>query len=164
MCIRDSCQGEGCDKAAFDRSFRDLMDELFPDSPLESLPSNHPVWSSHYQLDRPDERPLEGLQACCKTSVIYCPRNLACLWNVDRPGIERKMQSVAPKFDDLLGQIKYATKVGVNVTTYATGRELKEKGDRPRLEAKAKSVLVHRSIELPKLIHGGGYDLSLIHI
>ena len=68
------------------------------------------------------------------------------------------MQSVAPKFDDLLGQIKYATKVGVNVTTYATGRELKEKGDRPKLEAKAKSVLVHRSIELPKLIHGGGYD------
>ena len=154
----DACQGEGCDKAAFDRSFRDLMEELFPDSPLERLRENHPVMSSHYLLDRPEERTLWGLQACCKTSVIYCPRNLACLWNVDRPGIERKMDSVAPKFDDLKGQIKYATKVGVNVVTYATGRELKEKGDRPKLEEKAKSVLLHRSLELPKLIHGGGYD------
>ena len=154
----DACQGEGCDRAAFDRSFRDLMAELFPDSPLEPLPATHPVWSSHYRLDRPDERPLLGLQACCKTSVIYCPRNLACLWNVDRPGIERKMKSVAPRFDRVLGEIKYATQVGVNVTTYATGRELKEKGDRPKLEAKAKSVLLHRSHELPKLIHNGGYD------
>lgn len=154
----DACQGEGCDRAAFDRSFRDLMIELFPDSPLEPLPVTHPVWTSHYQLDRPDERPLLGLQACCKTSVIYCPRNLACLWNVDRPGIERKMKSVAPRFDRVLSEIKYATQVGVNVTTYATGRELKEKGDRPKLEAKAKSVLTHRSHELPKLIHNGGYD------
>ncbi|QEG21674.1 DUF4159 domain-containing protein [Mariniblastus fucicola] len=154
----DACQGEGCDRAEFDRSFRDLMAELFPESPLEPLPANHPVWTSHYRLDRPDERPLLGLQACCKTSVIYCPRNLACLWNVDRPGIERKMKNSAPKFDKLLDQIQYATKVGVNVTTYATGRELKEKGDRPKLEGKAKSVLMHRSLELPKLIHDGGYD------
>jgi hypothetical protein len=68
------------------------------------------------------------------------------------------MNEVAPKFDRLLGEIKYATKVGVNVATYATGRELKEKGDRPKLEAKAKSVLMHRSLELPKLIHSGGHD------
>ncbi len=154
----DACQGEGCGQAEFDRSFRALMAELFPESPLEALPLNHPVWSSHYRLDRPKERPLLGLQACCKTSVIYCPRNLACFWNVDRPGIERKMNEVAPKFDRLLGEIKYATKVGVNVATYATGRELKEKGDRPKLESKAKSVLEHRSLELPKLIHGGGHD------
>ena len=154
----DACQGEGCARAEFDRSFRDLMAELFPDSPLEPLPATHPIWSSHYRLDRPEERPLLGLQACCKTSVVYCPRNLACLWNADRPGLERKMKSVAPKFDDLLGEIKYATKVGVNVTTYATGRELKEKGDRPKLAAKAKSVLVKRSLELPKLVHSGGHD------
>ena len=154
----DACQGEGCDRAAFDRSFHDLMAELFPDSPLEPLPATHPVWTAHYRLDRPDERPLLGLQACCKTSVIYCPRNLACLWNVDRPGIERKMKSVAPRFDRVLSEIKYATQVGVNVTTYATGRELKEKDNRPKLEPKAKSVLTHRSHELPKLIHSGGYD------
>ena len=154
----DACQGEGCDRAAFDTSFRDLMAELFPDSPLEPLPATHPIWTAHHKLTRPEERPLLGLQACCKTSVIYCPRNLACLWNVDRPGIERKMKSVAPKFDKTLGQVKYATEVGVNVVTYATGRELKEKGDRPKLEGKAKSVLMLRSLELPKLIHSGGHD------
>jgi hypothetical protein len=154
----DACQGEGCRPAEFNRSFRTLMAELFPDSPLEPLPENHPVWTAHYRLDRPDERPLLGLQACCKTSVIYCPRNLACLWNVDRPGVEKKMKEVAPRFDAILDQVKYATKVGVNVAAYATGRELKEKGDRPKLAAKAKSVLMHRSLEFPKLIHNGGHD------
>lgn len=153
----DACQGEGCDKAAFDRSFRSLMADLFPDSKLEPLPLNHPVWNAHYNLDRPKERPLWGLQACCKTSVIYCPRNLACLWNADRPGIEKRMKDNA-RFKKVLGEVKYATKVGVNVATYATGRELKEKGDRPKLDGKAKSVLMHRSLELPKLVHGGGHD------
>ena len=153
----DACQGEGCAKADFDRSFRELMADIFPDNPLELLPDNHPVWTAHYKLDRPDDRPLWGLQACCKTSVIYCPRNLACLWNADRPGIEKRMKADG-RFKKLLGDIKYATKVGVNVTTYATGRELKEKGDRPKLDGKAKSVLVNRSLEIPKLIHGGGHD------
>ena len=154
----DACQGEGCGKADFDRSFRSLMAELFPESPLEPLPLNHPVWTSQHKLDRPDERPLLGLQACCKTSVIYCPRNLSCFWNVDRSGIQRKMKSAGGRFDRLLDEIQYATKVGVNVITYATGRELKDKGDRPKLEGKAKSVLLNRSLELPKLIHGGGHD------
>jgi hypothetical protein len=154
----DACQGDGCGRAEFDRSFRSLMQELFPDNPLEPLPASHPVWTALHRLDRPDERPLLGLQACCKTSVIYCPVNLACYWNADRPGIERQMKKVAPKFNRLLDEIKYATKVGVNVTTYATGRELKEKGDRPKLEGKAVSVLANRSLELPKLIHDGGHD------
>ena len=153
----DCCEGEGCKRAEFNLSFRALMEELFPDSKLERLPVNHPVWNAHYNLDRPDERPLWGLQACCRTSVIYCPRNLACLWNADRPGIEKQMRGNA-RFKDVLGDVKYATKVGVNVVTYATGRELKEKGDRPKIDAKAKSVLMHRSLELPKLAHSGGQD------
>ena len=41
----NACQGEGCGKADFDRSFRSLMAELFPESPLEPLPLNHPVWT-----------------------------------------------------------------------------------------------------------------------
>ena len=154
----DACQGDGCGDADFEDSFRSLMGELFPDSPLERLPMNHPVWNSHYQLDRSRERPLLGLRACCKTSVIFSPRNLSCFWNVDRSGVERKMKAAGAKYDRLLGDIKYATKVGVNVTTYATGRDLKEKGARPKLAAKAKSVLTGRSLELPKLIHDGGHD------
>ena len=153
----DACQGEGCGRAEFDRSFRQLMVDLFPDSPLEPLPPNHPVWTSYEPLERPDERPLLGLQACCKTSVIYCPRNLACLWNADRPGVKRLMKKNR-RYKRLISEVEYATKVGINVVTYATGRDLKEKGDRPKLEGKAKSVLVNRSLELPKLIHGGGQD------
>ncbi len=154
----EACQGDGCGQAEFDRSFRQLMAELFPDNELEALPPNHPVWTARYKLDRPDQRPLLGLQACCKTSVIYCPTNLSCYWNIDRPGIERRMKKFAPRYDKLLDQTQYATKVGVNVVTYATGQELKDKGDTPKLEGRAKSVLVNRSLELPKLVHGGGWD------
>jgi hypothetical protein len=152
----DACQGEGCKPADFDRAFRALMEELFPESKLEPLKPNHPIWNAHYNVE-PQKRPLLGLQACCRTSVVYCPRNLACLWNADRPGIEKQMKKDA-RFAGVLGDVKYATKVGVNVVTYATGRELKEKGDRPKLDEKAKSVLMHRSLELPKLAHGGGQD------
>ena len=154
----DACQGEGCAPAKFDLSFRALMNELFPDSPMELLPTNHPIWTSHYSLKFPDRRPLWGVRACCKTSVVYCPRNLACLWNADRPGVVRKMEAAGAKFGKLLDDIQYSTKVGVNVVTYATGRELREKGDRPKLAGNAVSVLEGRSLEAAKLFHGGGHD------
>ena len=151
----EACQGDGCGAADFDRSFRDLMKELFPDSALEALPANHPVWSAvpGVRLDRPDEKPLLGLQACCRTSVIYCPSNLSCYWNIDRPGIQRRLKS-----KELLRRIKYATQVGINVVTYATGRNVKEKDATPKLEGRAKSVLTSRALEFPKMVHSGGWD------
>ncbi len=148
----EACQGEGCDGAAFDRAFRQLMVELFPDSALEALNPGHPIWNAHYPLLPNAERPLLGLQACCRTSVIYCPANLSCYWALDRPAIAE----VAPA--RLKARIEYCAQLGVNVVTYATGRQLKEKGETPKLIAERAELLADRVLVLPKLSHNGGAD------
>jgi len=67
----EACDGDGCGNAlAYDRAFRELMAEIFPDSQLEPLDRAHPIWSARYKLLWNDERPLLGLQACCRTRLI----------------------------------------------------------------------------------------------
>jgi hypothetical protein len=40
----EACDGDGCDGESFRQSFEDLMQELFPESPLRELPPDHAVW------------------------------------------------------------------------------------------------------------------------
>lgn len=154
----EACDGEGCrDGRAFDRSFRELMAELFPESDLQALPTDHPLWTAHHAILPNAERPLLGLQACCRTSVIYCPKNLSCYWNIKRPAFKRFIaQNPNAKLQQ---RVDYCSQLGVNVIAYATGRQLREKGETPKLEEdNATSVLVNRSLNFPKLIHSGGSD------
>ena len=146
----EACQGEGCGDAAFDQAFRNLMAELFPDSQLEPLPPDHPIWRANYPLVPDPERPLLGLQACCRTSVVYCPANLSCYWSLDRPGIEMNAR--------LRTRMESCLKIGVNVVTYATGRKLQDKGDTPKLAGATADILESRSLVLPKLAVGGSSD------
>ena len=56
-------------------------------------------------------------------------------------------------------EINYATKLGINVVSYATGRELKDKLDRPKtLDEIDSAGLGQRVVLIPKLAHGGGSD------
>jgi hypothetical protein len=148
----EGCQGEGCGDGNFDRDFRKLMQELFPESELEVLESNHPVWNAHYPLLPNRERPLWGLRACCRTAVIYCPANLSCYWALDRKGV----LEIANQ--GLVNRIEYCGQLGVNVVTYATGRMLREKGETPKLVENKVELLTHRVLEFPKLSHSGGAD------
>jgi hypothetical protein len=154
----EACDGEGCgDGREFDRSFRELMAELFPESELQPLPSDHPLWTAHHRVLPSAERPMLGLQACCRTSVVYCPKNLSCYWNIKRPAFDRFIAENPNA--ELQQRVDYCAQLGVNVIAYATGRQLREKGETPKLEAgNAKSVLVNRSLNFPKLIHSGGSD------
>jgi hypothetical protein len=154
----EACDGEGCrDGTAFDRSFGELMAELFPESTLQPLPADHPLWSAHHTILPNGERPLLGLQACCRTSVVYCPKNLSCYWNLQRPAFKKFIKNKPnPKLEQ---RVNYCSELGVNVIAYATGRQLREKGETPTLEEEnATSVLVNRSLNFPKLIHSGGSD------
>ena len=154
----EACDGEGCrDGRAFDRWFRELMAELFPESELQPLPADHPLWSARHTILPNPERPLLGLQACCRTSVVYCPKNLSCYWNIKRPAFKKFIkQNPSPK---LVERVNYCAELGVNVIAYATGRQLREKGETPKLEEQnATTVLVNRSLNFPKLIHSGGSD------
>ena len=149
----EACQGEGCGDARFDIAFRDLMAELFPESSLEPLAPDHPIWNAHHTIVSSKERPLLGLQACCRTSVVYCPANLSCYWALSRPSVKKSKAN--PR---LLQRVKYVTHIGVNVVAYATGRELNDKGETPKLAKDVAAVLSDRALVLPKLSHNGGAD------
>ena len=152
----EACQGDGCgNDAKFHQAFVRLMQELFPDSQLEALPLNHPIWNSHYPIVGNKERPLLGLQACCRTSVVYCRSNLSCYWNLDRPAILDD-PNVS---NNLKKRVEYCSKLGVNVMAYATDRaNLRDKGETPKLVEQNQQLLADRVLVFPKLQHSGGDD------
>lgn len=153
----EACNGNGCDGAAFDESFRAEMEAIF-DKPMLKLPPSHPVWSAEAKV-LPEALPkgfwLYGLDACCRTSVIYSPISLSCRWELARPyGAKASMPK---KIED---ELSNAVKIGVNVAAYATGRELKEKLDniaiiQPQGE---RQTIPRGSLVLPKIMHSGGGD------
>lgn len=149
----EACQGNGCgENVAFDRKFRSLMQELFPDSELTPLSANHPIWNSHFEIVPDKNWPILGLQACCRTSVVYVPRSLTGHWQFNRANIKKNASAKAR------AQIDYAAQLGVNVVSYATGRQLRDKLDLPDIAQGAVSVLTNRALVLPKLRHSGGAD------
>lgn len=105
-----------CGRPEFDKGFRDLMKELFPDTPLTPLPDDHPIWTASGKFAVPPNRrfPLEGIQMGCKTIVVYSPRDLSCWWESNR-------------HQDGDGQTAF--RLGANIIAYATGLE----PPRPRL-------------------------------
>ena len=52
-----------CGRPAFDKSLRDLMHELFPDSPLEELPADHPIYSGKVGVAIPSVTYSPAVQA-----------------------------------------------------------------------------------------------------
>jgi hypothetical protein len=154
----EACSGNGCNGDAFDRSFRQLMRDLFPDSELRKLPPDHAVWYAQEKVD-PRQLPkdsefwLWGLDACCRTSVVYCPRSLSCYWELAHPYREMDL----PK--DVKEQVEQVARIGSNVLAYATSRELKEKLDRPQIIVSNPGGRSPRgALVVPKLNHGGGAD------
>ncbi|MBE3096751.1 MAG: DUF4159 domain-containing protein [Planctomycetes bacterium] len=82
-----------CGRAEFDKAFRSLVKELFPDAPLAELPPDHalykgkvgtPIYGAAYspavQAESPAlKRPvLLGLSRAGHLAVIYSPYGLAC--------------------------------------------------------------------------------------
>ncbi len=154
----EACDGNGCDGKQFDREFRALMAELFPDSELRKLPPDHAVWYAQETVD-PKSLPndpdfwLWGLDTCCRTGVVYCPRSLSCYWEVAHPFREGQIAS------PLKEEVETVLKIGGNVIAYATNRELKEKLDRPQVAVSDLGGKAPRgSLVIPKLSHSGGSD------
>ncbi len=111
-----------CQSDDFEASFRELVAKLMPpgEGDLKLLPPEHPVYRSEHPL-QPEGIKLLGVDFGCRTSIIYSPEDLACLWDywakVDPP--KRNVQ--------LKTKIIRATQIGVNVMAYATGREPPDK-------------------------------------
>ena len=153
----EACDKDGCKGEAFDVSFRREMEMIF-DKPFQKLPPNHPVWSAEARLDPaalPDGFWLYGIDACCKTSIIYSPISLSCRWELSKP------YGAKPQYSKVVSaELDNAVKVGLNVVAYATGRELKDKLEAVQIVQSDmnRQVLERGTLTLPKIMHSGGGD------
>ena len=120
-----------CGGAGFDRGFRDLMRQVFPEPEykLQLLEPEHPIWYAEEKIAPRLMRPLWGVEFGCRTSVVYAPLDppgsprpsLSCLWELARSGRTEKYSTAVQE------QIDAALALGINILAYATNRELKTK-------------------------------------
>ncbi|MCA9175957.1 MAG: DUF4159 domain-containing protein [Planctomycetales bacterium] len=154
--LAEACDGQGCDGAAFTDSFRRLCAELFPDSPLQPLPADHPIWTAEQPLqiaDLPhgDTLTLEGVQSCCRTGIVLVNKTISGYWELSTG---RRPNDYPPQVQR---ELDACLKLGQNIVAYATNRQLKEKLDRPMMVSASQSErLVRDSLTIMNLRHGGG--------
>ncbi len=92
-----------CGRAEFQRGFEDFAAATFPEVPLHELGAEHAVYRVLHAV-----KPygLKGIDLGCRTSVIFSPRDLSCLWE----------QAHVPELSDAAFQL------GANIAAYAVGR------------------------------------------
>ncbi|MGD9645986.1 MAG: DUF4159 domain-containing protein [Pirellulales bacterium] len=150
----DAC----CNGKGFDESFRALMKRVFPEPEYEMklLPPEHPVWRAEEPINPAHVRPLWGINVGCRTSVIYCPDNLSCYWELARPGRDKDYSP------EVKQRIAGALSLGINVLAYATNRELKFKYEVPAaVTGRSKEDRFERAkLYMAKLKHTGGADAA----
>jgi hypothetical protein len=114
-----------CGGTEFDRGFRQLMSEVFPEKEyqLRLLPPEHPIWRAEEPVDPQYVRPLWGIDVGCRTSVVFCPADLSCYWELARGA---RGQPLPEKIAD---EVNACLAIGANVMAYATNRELKFKNE-----------------------------------
>lgn len=146
-----------CTGGTFDQGFRDLVKRLFPDgdASLKRLQSDHPVYRSEYALPNAENVELYGVDFGCRTSIIYSPEDLGCLW--------QKWMRHEPRtrHQGLSQRIIRATRIGVNVLAYATGREPPVKLNEDKRDRKGRGDQIDRGLtEIAQLRHSGGWDTA----
>ncbi len=141
-----------CGDQQFDQEFREVLAELFPDSPLTPLAPDHDIWFADKNIPAKYVGQLHGLQTCCRTSVVYVTTDLGCYWELFNP----RPDSGIP--DAVNQEIKDRLAIGTNVLTYATNRQLKEKLERPQLafDSTNSTSVLRKTLRIPKLSHSGG--------
>jgi hypothetical protein len=112
-----------CSGTEFEKGFRKLMEEVFGEQEykLRLLPPEHPIWHAEETVDPQYVRPLWGIDIGCRTSVVFCPENLSCYWELARPGRKEQLP------EKVEAEVAAVCAIGANVMAYATNRELKYK-------------------------------------
>ncbi|MFO1023220.1 MAG: DUF4159 domain-containing protein [Planctomycetales bacterium] len=146
-----------CDRVEFDRGFRRLIEEMYPgdEIKLTRLRSDHPVYRSEFVFQDPESIELWGVDIGCRTSIIYSPHDLGCLW-------DKWMISKQPdRSRDLEVRINKAMRVGVNIVAYVTGRSPPSKLERQDLVIRKSNDDVQRGqLQIAKLRHPGSWDVA----
>ena len=147
-----------CGGTDFEKGFRKLMEQVFPEPEykLRLLTPEHPIWHAEEPVDPRYVRPLWGIDLGCRTSVVFCPQDLSCYWELAQHARERKLPK---RVDD---EIAAALSIGVNVLAYATNREVKFKSDlfeTPTADRDSDKTSRGR-IQVAKLLHPGGCNAA----
>lgn len=141
-----------CGGKEFDSGFRSAMRRAFPEEEqqLRLLPPDHAVWFAEEAVE-PDV-PIWGIDVGCRTAVVYCPFDVSCYWELDRIG------RVKPELAAVRESIEKARRIGINVLSYATGREVAFKNPAvvvPSTNGGA-SQFARGTLYVANVLHGGG--------
>jgi len=92
-----------CGKEAFRAGFERFVSLTFPEFVLHELSPEHPIY---HVVEECEPYGLMGLDLGCRTSLIFSPRDLSCLWE----------QGNLPQLSER------AFRLGLNIAAYAMGR------------------------------------------
>jgi hypothetical protein len=146
-----------CSSAKFEAGFRAVVQEIMPpgEGELKRLTQDHPVFKSEHPLQA-ESTPLYGVDYGCRTSIMYSPEDLGCLWDywsrVDPPN----------RIVNLKSRIIRATQVGVNVMAYATGREPPAKTDTPEIQKEDTALdnIERGLLQIAQIRHDGAWNAA----
>ncbi|HEV3137026.1 MAG TPA: DUF4159 domain-containing protein [Pirellulales bacterium] len=147
-----------CGGTDFEKGFRALMGEVFPEQEykLRLLPPEHPIWHAEEPVDPEFVRPLWGIDIGCRTSVVFCPEDLSCYWELGRTG------RTQPLPERVKAEVAAANAIGINVMAYATNRELKYKYEQFATAAadSPRDDFDRGKLYVAKLVHPGGCNAA----
>ncbi len=100
------------DSESFDRSFRKIMQEMFPDSPLIPLPKDCEIYTYIYDIPMADRPTIYAQSQGCVFNLLYIPRGrYTCKWTTE-------------------DRSNHSFELGVNVLSFLSGdRQLKNRID-----------------------------------
>ncbi len=146
---------QNCESPAFDLGFRQLITRMFPngDYQLRKLENTHEIYRSEsvFATDPPE---LHGVDFGCRTAIVYAPYDHSCRWD------KWLRNDKARTNNDIRGQIGKSMQLGVNVVAYATGRELRDKLQRPETLATLDETDTRGQLRIGRLKHAGGWDTA----
>ena len=152
-----------CQSAEFEAGLREVLTQILPpgEGELKPLQPDHPVFRSEHPLtphdaEHPEGVKLLGVDFGCRTTVIYSPEDLGCLWDY------WARQEPPRRNPQLKAKIIRATQIGVNVMAYATGREPPDKTEAPKKVAETVDLdNVERGLlQIAQIRHDGAWNAA----
>ncbi|HMP04611.1 MAG TPA: DUF4159 domain-containing protein, partial [Gemmatales bacterium] len=131
-----------CGRAEFDQGFRELVAEMWPDRKLVELPEGHPIWSAYFNV-APGSFKLHGIDAGCKTFLIYAAQDMSCHWESN-------------EWEKGIPQTQLAFRLAANIVAYATGLEPPEdKLSKKEILKKAEESVPRGFLQVAQVNYGG---------